>query len=40
MEFVVTYRASDNVLVRSMDDPESVQIMTMLGLDEFLYHQL
>ena len=40
MQFAVTYRASDNVLVRSMDDPESVQIMTMLGLDEFLYHQL
>lgn len=40
MQFAVTYRASDNVLVRSMDDPESAQIMTMLGLDEFLYHQL
>ena len=40
MQFAVTYRASDNVLVRSMDDPESVQIMAMLGLDEFLYHQL
>ena len=40
MEFAVTYRASDNVLVRPTDDPESVQIMTMLGLDEFLYHQL
>ena len=40
MEFAVTYRASDNVLVRSTDDPESVQVMAMLGLDEFLYHQL
>ena len=40
MQFAVTYRASDNVLVRSMDDPESVQAMAMLGLDEFLYHQL
>ncbi len=40
MGFVVTYRASDNVLVRSTDDPESVQAMAMLGLDEFLYHQL
>jgi hypothetical protein len=40
MEFAVTYRASDNVLVRATDDPESVQIMAMLGLDEFLYHQL
>ena len=40
MQFAVTYRASDNVLVRSTDDPESVQIMTLLGLDEFLYHQL
>lgn len=40
MQFAVTYRASDNVLVRSTDDPESVQAMTMLGLDEFLYHQL
>ena len=40
MQFAVTYRASDNVLVRPTDDPESVQIMTMLGLDEFLYHQL
>ena len=40
MQFAVTYRASDNVLVRSMDGPESVQIMAMLGLDEFLYHQL
>lgn len=36
----VTYRASDNVFVRSMDDPESAQIMAMIGLDEFLYHQL
>ena len=40
MQFAVTYRASDNVFVRSMDDPESVQIMAMIGLDEFLYHQL
>lgn len=40
MQFAVTYRASDNVLVRSTDDPESVQAMAMLGLDEFLYHQL
>ena len=40
MQFAVTYRASDNVLVRSTDDPESVQAMTVLGLDEFLYHQL
>lgn len=40
MEFAVTYRASDNVFVRSMDDPESAQIMAMLGLNEFLYHQL
>lgn len=40
MQFAVTYRASDNVLVRPTDDPESVQIMAMLGLDEFLYHQL
>lgn len=40
MQFAVTYRASDNVLVRPTDDPESVQVMTMLGLDEFLYHQL
>lgn len=36
----VTYRASDNVFVRSMDDPESAQIMAMIGLDEFLYHQI
>jgi hypothetical protein len=40
MQFAVTYRASDNVLVRSTDDPESAQVMAMLGLDEFLYHQL
>lgn len=40
MQFAVTYRASDNVFVRSMDDPESAQIMAMLGLNEFLYHQL
>lgn len=40
MDFVVNYRASDNVFVRPTDDPESAQYMAMLGLDEFLYHQL
>ena len=40
LDISVTYRASDNVFVRSTDDPESAEIMAMLGLDEFLYHQL
>ena len=39
MNLSVTYRESDDVFVRATDDPESVQVMAMLGLEEFLYHR-
>lgn len=39
MDFTLKYRESDNVFIRPTDDPESAQIMAMIGLTEFAYRQ-